>query len=108
MEKIKLVIWDLDETFWKGTLSEEGIIPIQKNIDIINKLTNRGIINSIVSKNTFEIAKEKLVEIGVWDKFIFPTIEWSAKGPLIKELIDKCQLRASNVLFIDDNHLNLK
>ena len=22
MEKIKLVIWDLDETFWEGTLSE--------------------------------------------------------------------------------------
>ena len=24
-KNIKLVIWDLDETFWKGTLSEEGI-----------------------------------------------------------------------------------
>lgn len=23
-EKIKLVIWDLDETFWEGTLSEGG------------------------------------------------------------------------------------
>ena len=23
--KVKLIIWDLDETFWKGTLSEEGV-----------------------------------------------------------------------------------
>jgi hypothetical protein len=36
MNKIKLVIWDLDETFWKGTLSEEGIIPIQSNIELIS------------------------------------------------------------------------
>ena len=35
MNKIKLVIWDLDETFWKGTLSEEGIEVIEKNILII-------------------------------------------------------------------------
>jgi predicted enzyme involved in methoxymalonyl-ACP biosynthesis len=24
-EKVKLVVWDLDETFWKGTLSEGGV-----------------------------------------------------------------------------------
>ena len=24
LSNIKLVIWDLDETFWKGTLSERG------------------------------------------------------------------------------------
>lgn len=24
LSNIKLVIWDLDETFWKGTLSEQG------------------------------------------------------------------------------------
>ncbi len=27
-DKIKLVIWDMDETFWKGTISEEKITPI--------------------------------------------------------------------------------
>lgn len=108
MDKIKLVIWDLDETFWKGTLSEEGIIPIQENIRIVKELTDRGIINSIVSKNDFSKAKSKLIELGVWEYFIFPCIEWSPKGPLIKTLIEKTQLREQNVLFIDDNHLNLQ
>ena len=108
MEKIKLVIWDLDETFWKGTLSEEGVEKIENNIHIVKELTNRGIMNSIVSKNTFEAAKEKLKEYGVWDYFIFPKIEWSPKGMLIKETISQCQLRDTNVLFLDDNHLNLK
>ena len=65
MNKIKLVIWDLDETFCKGTLSEEGIEVIEKNILIIRELTNRGIINSIVSKNDFTQAKHKLIELGI-------------------------------------------
>lgn len=108
MNKIKLVIWDLDETFWKGTLSEEGIEVIEKNILIIRELTNRGIINSIVSKNDFTQAKHKLIELGIWDLFVFPAIEWTPKGVLIKSIIEKCQLRDVNVLFLDDNHLNLE
>ena len=50
-QEIKLVIWDMDETFWKGTISESKITTIDENIDIIKKLTARGIINSICSKN---------------------------------------------------------
>ena len=57
MEKIKLVIWDLDETFWEGTLSEEGVKPIKDNIELIKELSERGIINSIVSKNNFDDVK---------------------------------------------------
>jgi len=107
MDKIKLVIWDLDETFWKGTLSEEGIEKIDFNIKIIKELTSRGIINSVVSKNDFEEAKNKLIELGVWEYLVFPQIEWKPKGMLIKDIISKCQLRDNNVLFLDDNHMNL-
>lgn len=107
MEKIKLVIWDLDETFWKGTLSEEGIKLIPENLEIVKTLTDRGIINSIVSKNDFESAKNKLIEIGIWDYFVFPAIEWQPKGLLVKQVIENCQLRDTNVLFLDDNKHNL-
>ncbi len=106
MKKIKLVIWDLDETFWEGTLSEEGVVAKEKNIYILKTLTSRGIINSICSKNDFDQAKEKLIELDVWEYFVFPSISWQAKGQQVKQIIDNCQLRAENVLFLDDNHLN--
>ena len=108
MENIKLVIWDLDETFWKGTLSEGGVNCIPKNVELIKWLTGRGIINSIVSKNNFSQAQKKLQEIGVWEYFIFPEIEWEGKGKLVRRVIEKCQLRAENTLFLDDNHMNLE
>ena len=108
MEKIKLVIWDLYNTFWNGTLSEEGIEMVENNVKLVKDLTNRGIINSIASKNDFQKAKEKLTEHGIWEYFVFPAIEWIPKGVAIKNIIEQCQLRNVNVLFLDDNHLNLE
>ena len=105
--KIKLVIWDLDETFWKGVLSEEGIQIIEKNLNIVKQLTNRGIMNSIASKNNYDAVKEVLINLNVWDYFIFPCIDWVNKGEMIKWILEKTQLRDENTLFIDDNHLNL-
>ena len=85
--KIKLVIWDLDETFWKGTLSEGEICPIEKNLELVKYLTDRGIMNAISSKNDFAVAKAKLEELGVWDYFIFPHINLEPKGPQIRQIL---------------------
>jgi FkbH-like protein len=108
MKNIKLLIWDLDETFWKGTLSEEGIEIQERNINIVKTLNRRGIVNSICSKNDFIKTKAVLNDMEMWGEFIFPVINWNSKGPAINEIIKKCQLRPENVLFIDDNHLNIK
>ncbi|MBS1055093.1 hypothetical protein [Gluconobacter kondonii] len=106
-ENVRLVIWDLDETFWNGTLSEGNIDIIQSNINIVRELNNRGIINSICSKNDFNEVKEKLVSMGIWDEFVFPKISWEPKGELIKQIISDTGLRSSSVMFIDDNLMNL-
>ena len=110
--KIKLIIWDLDDTFWKGTLSEgtlsEGdIIPIKEHIELIKKLSTRGIINSICSKNDFSQTICKLQELAVAEYFVFPSVNWDAKGNRISRLIKDMGLRPINCLFIDDNVVNL-
>jgi FkbH-like protein len=104
--KVKLVIWDLDDTFWAGTLEEGGITPIQANIDIVRELALRGIISSICSKNDYDRTRSKLEEIGIWDHFVFPAIRFAPKGRAVAEMIEAAALRAENVLFIDDNHIN--
>lgn len=104
---IKLVVWDLDDTFWKGTFSEGDVVLPDGHVRLIIDLTNAGIINSICSKNEFEPTKEYLQKLGVWDYFVFPSINWHNKGPQLKEKIDKMALRPVNVLFLDDNPSNL-
>jgi HAD superfamily phosphatase (TIGR01681 family) len=55
MKKIKCVVWDLDNTIWKGILSENDDVILFDGIkDILAELDNRGIINSIASKNDYE------------------------------------------------------
>ncbi|MDD1782451.1 HAD-IIIC family phosphatase [Enterovibrio sp. ZSDZ35] len=107
MKQIKLIVWDLDETFWDGTLSEEGITIDSQKVELVKELTNRGIINSISSKNDFDKVKFELEKIGIWNYFVFPKIGWYSKGNAIDETVKQMGLRAENVLFIDDNHLNL-
>jgi len=108
MEPIKLVIWDLDETFWKGTLSEDPIEYLDRNQNIVMELSRRGIVNSICSKNNHDEAVSMLREKGIFDFFVFTHIDWLPKGPAVKQIIDDMQLRPENVLFLDDNHLNLE
>ena len=108
-EQIKLVIWDLDDTFWVGTLAEDGAVIIpQSSISIIKELTSRGIVNSICSKNDFESAQTILKEAQVWDYFVFPHIAFTLKGEAIEHIITDMQLRSPNVMFIDDNRSNLE
>lgn len=105
-EAVRLLIWDMDETFWKGTLAEEGIIAGSDSSEIVVSLTERGIMNSICSKNDFESVKTQLEAMGVWDHFVFPSIDWSSKGKRVAEIIQKMQLRPEAVMFIDDNATN--
>lgn len=107
MENYRLIIWDLDETFWRGTLSEGDITIPQSNIDLIKTLTDRGIVNSICSKNDYEKVKNKLTEYGLWEYFVFPKISWGAKGVAVKQIVDDIKLRPQTILFIDDNKTNL-
>ena len=105
-EKIKLVIWDLDNTFWSGTISEGKVQSIPENIKLLLALTECGIINSICSKNTFEVGVEKLQELEVFDYFVFPSIDWTSKGQRVSNMIEVMSLRVENVLFIDDEIIN--
>ena len=108
LKTIKLIIWDLDDTLWTGILSEENVSLKPEMWQFIEDTLDCGIVHSICSKNDFESTKSHMQEEGLWDKFVFPSINWSAKGQRIKETISAMALRPVNVLFVDDNPQNLK
>ena len=80
-EGVRAVIWALDETFWRGTISEGGVSQFLPQVaSLVVELAKRGIVSSICSKNDFEAAKALLVERGVWNYFVLPSLDWSPKG----------------------------
>ena len=90
---VKMVVWDLDETFWSGTLSEGEVAIPPRHADILKQLTARGIVSSICSKNDFETAKRELERHDLWRNFVFPVIAFDAKGPAIAALVESANLR---------------
>jgi FkbH-like protein len=106
-DSIRLVIWDLDETFWQGTLSEGPVTPILDHLAIVRALNERGIMSAICSKNHFEPTQALLKNLGIWDEFVFPEIAFAPKGPMVQRIVENIQLRPASILFIDDNVTNL-
>lgn len=105
----KLIIWDLDDTLWSGTLAE-GDEPVlhRGRADAIRELNTRGVVHSICSKNDPAVARTHLERMGLWAEFVFPEIAFAPKGALVRQIIDGMQLRAADVVFIDDNPMNLR
>lgn len=106
-EDIRLVIWDLDETFWDGTLTEGGIRYRDDHHALVIELARRGIMSAICSKNDADKIEALLRDRGLWEYFIFPSVDWAPKGPRIAAMLAQIGLRAPSVLFLDDNPMNL-
>ena len=47
---VKLVIWDLDDTFWTGTLAEGPVEWVAANIELVKQLTSRDIIRRLLKE----------------------------------------------------------
>lgn len=108
LDQIKLVIWDLDQTFWTGILSEGSVTAHRDKIDLIRELTDCGIINSISSRNNEGEALQALKQLGIADYFVFNNINWENKGEQIHRKLEDMHLRPENALFIDDDPRNLE
>ena len=106
---LKLIVWDLDDTLWSGTLAEGDEVELfQNRVEAIKKLNEQGVVHSICSKNDPEKTRRKLEELGLYEQFVFPSISFEPKGFRIKQIISDMNLRAPDVVFVDDNQMNLK
>jgi len=102
-KKVKCVIWDLDNTLWDGILLEDHDVKPRKNISkIIAELDQRGILQSIASRNEPEPALSKLAEFGLDHYFLKPQIGWGAKSNSVQNIVKALNIGADTVVFIDD------
>lgn len=103
MKKIKCIVWDLDNTLWDGTLTEDLEVSLFPGvIEIIKTLDERGILQSIASKNDYDVAMKQLEAFGLETYFIYPQISWNSKGDAIKKIVDKLNIGMDTIAFIDD------
>ena len=101
--KIKCVIWDLDNTIWNGTLLEDQTVILRPNItEIIRTLDERGILQSICNRNSYEQVFEKLREFKLAEYFIYSQVNWSPKSESIAAIAKAINIGTDTLAFIDD------
>jgi len=100
---VKCVVWDLDHTVWNGILLEDERVELRPGVlDIIRELDERGILQSVASRNDHARAMERLNALGIADYFLHPQINWAAKGQNVETIAKKLNIGLDTFLFIDD------
>lgn len=99
------MVWDLDNTLWTGTLAEdgpEGVVPRADAVRLLRALDERGILNSIASKNDRAPALATLQRFRLSELFVFPQISWGPKSAAIREIAKLIDIGTDTLAFIDD------
>jgi FkbH-like protein len=104
--KVKCVAWDLDNTLWTGTLIEDGAErchPRAKMIELVRTLDERGVLQTVVSKNDHDAAWSVLHDAGVADYFLYPAINWGSKSENLKQIAKRLNIGLETFAFVDDS-----
>lgn len=106
-DKVKCVVWDLDNTVWDGILIETDD-PKKLNLkpdvlETIQELDRRGIIQSIASKNDMETAWPVVENLGIAEYFLYPQIHWNAKSGSVEQIAKSLNIGIDSLALIDDS-----
>ncbi len=102
-KSVKCVVWDLDETLWRGILLEDKQVTLRPGVvEIIQALDERGILQSIASRNDPDQALAQLRAFGLEAYFLYPQINWNAKSASIQAIAQALNIGLEALAFIDD------
>ncbi len=106
-DKVKCVVWDLDNTIWDGILLETDDLKQLKLraevLKVIQELDRRGILQSVSSKNDMEMAWPVVEKLGIAEYFLYPQIHWNAKSESIRQIAKSLNIGIDSLVLIDDS-----
>lgn len=104
---IKCVVWDLDNTVWGGVAAEADTNTMpQPNpaiLDIISELEQRGIVNSVASRNDPSVMERLLAHPDLQGRFVSAQISWEPKSASLSRIADKLNIGLDALAFVDDS-----
>lgn len=117
----KGIITDLDDTFWRGILGEEGVDGVTWDLDnnshvhalyqqMLNSLADTGVLVAVASKNDHALVDTALErkDLHISKDKLFPIeAHWEPKSLSIARILDAWNIGADSVVFIDDSPMEL-
>jgi FkbH-like protein len=116
-DMVKVVIFDLDNTMWRGQLVEHyqngAKWPYSDGWPVgiweaVHHLRRRGIVVSIASKNDQVLIEEKWGDavqpsFVKYNDFVEPRINWVSKADNIRAILTDLCMTPKSAVFVDDN-----
>jgi FkbH-like protein len=117
----KGIVTDLDDTLWKGILGDDGVEGVSWDLagrarihgiyqQLLAALANRGVLVAVASKNDPALVRRVFDRPGLCIRLdhIFPfSVHWRPKSESLTEILKSWNIGASEVVFIDDNPMEL-
>jgi FkbH-like protein len=108
---VKCVVWDLDNTLWDGILVEDGPEKLRLKAGIrrvIEECDQRGILQSVASKNNSDEALAVLKKFELDEYFLSPQISWRPKSDAVQAIAHQLNIGLDSLLFVDDSEFELQ
>ena len=105
---VKCVVWDLDNTLWAGVAVEgeagEALpAPDPAMLDIMSKLEERGIVNSVASRNDPSMRELLLSHPGLRERVVAPQVGWEPKSTALRQIAERLNIGLDALAFVDDS-----
>jgi FkbH-like protein len=102
---VKCVVWDLDDTFWKGTLLEMAALPepTPTALALARDVAARGILNCVATRNPPSLAAELLAQSWFDELFVEAEVGWAPKSEAVRALADRLELSLDTLVYVDDD-----
>ena len=114
----KAIIFDCDNTLWKGIIGEDGIEGIKMSAEkkattyeavqyIAKSLCKEGVILGLCSKNNFEDVNQ-VIDLHqdfclTNDEIVIKKVNWSDKISNLKEIAEDLNIGIDSFVFVDDS-----
>lgn len=106
----KALIFDCDNTLWKGILAEDGLsgIKVYKEIQhLAVEAAKKGVIVGLCSKNNPEDVDEALrshIDMVLKDSFIvIKAVNWEDKSTNLQRIASSLNIGLDSIVFVDDS-----
>lgn len=117
----KALITDLDNTFWRGVVGDDGTDAVSWSLDqnsqshalyqqLLGTLAANGILLAVASKNDKDVAVQAMNRedaLIAADEFFPLEIHWDAKSLSVGRILEAWNIGPADVVFVDDSSLEL-
>ncbi|MFD7578109.1 HAD-IIIC family phosphatase [Kitasatospora sp. NPDC059817] len=101
---VKVLVWDLDDTLWDGTVLEgDDPAPFPAATAALRALDERGVLHAVASRSDRAVATAHLERLGLHELFTVLEIGWGPKSGAVRRIAEAIGIGLDTVAFVDND-----